>query len=130
MVPKHYLLTSWKYFAAAKFILPKKQSVVLWKRCKSIYVKEVIKHSKTSFSNKTILENSNKFPALYLQPVNLKVLLKLSGKNVSYYITRILSMEGLHLCNKQSHIQLSETKYQIFETKSSFFVLRWVDDDL
>ena len=86
-----------KYLATAKFILLKKQSVVLWKWCKSTYVKEVIKHSKTLFSNKRIPENSNRFLVLYFQPVNVKLSLKLSGKNVSYYITRILSMEGSHL---------------------------------
>ena len=59
----------------------------------NLFIKKKQKaRSKTWFSEKNIFENSKIFPAPCLQPVNLKVSLKLFVINMSYYFTRILLM--------------------------------------
>ena len=50
------------------------------------------------FQTKNIFRNSKHFPPSFLQPVDVKVSLKLSEKNVSCHYTSTLFMQGSLLC--------------------------------
>ena len=53
---------------------------------------------KRHFQEKNIFENSDCFSAPCLKPADLKVPLKLTEKNMSYYFSHILVMKSSHLC--------------------------------